>query len=226
MEPSIEPLRDTWSWHPDLSSWGISIPCDFKDWFAPEINAWCGTSLSKTLEVFSNLIRIRRTTIVPIYSSNTQPIEIEWHLGESYSNYVEVVLKAIQEYSAPIYRITADIDLFVYVRTELSVDKPIRVWVSLSHNELTIWAPDNGEAGLYLTIGYTLFGPGNKEYGPITGPYPEEEFEEPLDNNELQLLNQPLLEKALKRWEEYFGSITEVDGIPGIYKYGFLVEPY
>ncbi|WP_254010755.1 hypothetical protein [Limnofasciculus baicalensis] len=47
----------------------------------------------------------------------------------------------------------------------------------------------------------------------------------PLIDNELQLLNQPLLEKALKRWEEYFGSITEVDGIPGIYKYGFLVEP-
>jgi hypothetical protein len=152
---------------------------------------------------------------------------LEWIPEESYDQYVERILLNIRAFEEPIYELSIDIDLFVYVRTQESPKQPIQSWVRILHSEFSICARLNDkDAGLWFRICHTLFGPGNKEYGPITGPYPEEEFEEPLDNNELQLLNQPLLEKALKRWEEYFGSITEVDGIPGIYKYGFLVEPY
>ncbi len=44
------------------------------------------------------------------------------------------------------------------------------------------------------------------------------------DNTELFELNQPLLEKAFRSWEKKFDSEIEADGLPGVYKYGFLPE--
>ena len=45
-----------------------------------------------------------------------------------------------------------------------------------------------------------------------------------VDNTELFELNKPLLEKALRKWEQNIGIEIEPDpdGLPGIYKYGFL----
>jgi len=44
------------------------------------------------------------------------------------------------------------------------------------------------------------------------------------DNQALYLLNQPLLENALRRWEERVGPICDFSGLSGIYRYGFLPE--
>ncbi|MCP2728753.1 hypothetical protein [Limnofasciculus baicalensis] len=228
IELPIKPLYDTWTWNQDGGCWGITPSINLTSICTPEVNEWYATSLTKTLDAFDNLVRAWLVKISPGARDDVEVIHLEWQEKESYQLYLEKVLNTIRTYPAPVYELSIDVDLFVYVRTEEYPSKPIQSWVRLPHSELVIWGGQAHPADpfLYLEICHTLFGPGNKEYGPITGPYPEEEFEEPLDDNELQLLNQPLLEKALKRWEEYFGSITEVDGIPGIYKYGFLVEPY
>ncbi|HLP90554.1 MAG TPA: hypothetical protein VK184_18465, partial [Nostocaceae cyanobacterium] len=183
---------------------------------------------NKTLEVFSTLIRVWKVTIVPKSSSNVDSLITEWSGEYPYAQYINDVLKSIREFPATIYRVGADLDLFVYVHTQDSPKKPVKTWIRLPDNELEITAPIFDITGLLLTICYTIFGPANKDYSPLTGPYPEpeEDFEVVLDDNELQLLNQPLLEQALRKWEECFGTIDYVDGVPGIFQYGFLVEPY
>jgi len=45
-----------------------------------------------------------------------------------------------------------------------------------------------------------------------------------MHNNELYSLNQPLLEQALRNWEKSFDVEIEPEGLPGIYKYGFLAD--
>ena len=44
------------------------------------------------------------------------------------------------------------------------------------------------------------------------------------DNTELSNLNQPLLEEALRNWEQKFDAEIDPDGLNGIYKYGYLPE--
>jgi hypothetical protein len=35
-------------------------------------------------------------------------------------------------------------------------------------------------------------------------------------------VNQPRLEQALRAWDATCGPIVEVEGMPGVYRYGFL----
>lgn len=119
-------------------------------------------------------------------------------------------MQAVREYPVPLDTLNIEVDLFVYVRTQESPERPIRAWVRLPRNEFIILGgPENQQPYLRFETGYTLFRPLSKDYE---------------DNSELYSLNQPLLENALRRWEQRFGAICEVDGIPGIYEYGFKPE--
>ena len=44
------------------------------------------------------------------------------------------------------------------------------------------------------------------------------------NNTELFNLNRSLLKEALRSWEQKFDAEIEADGLPGIYKYGFLLD--
>ena len=65
-------------------------------------------------------------------------------------------------------------------------------------------------AGILFSMNHTLFYSFSYQGG--------------VDNTELFELNQPLLEKALRNWEQKFNSSIDVEGLPGIYKYGFLPD--
>ena len=63
---------------------------------------------------------------------------------------------------------------------------------------------------VYFDISHMLFYPDSWNYQE--------------DNTELANLNQPLLEEALRKWEKKFDAEIEADGLPGIYKYGYLPQ--
>ena len=69
---------------------------------------------------------------------------------------------------------------------------------------------EDEEAGILFCMNHTLFYPFS---------YPTGE-----DNKELFEINRPLLEEALKNWEQKFDAEIKAEGLPGIYQYGFL--PY
>ena len=141
----------------------------------------------------------------------------EWQQNEPYDNFIENVSKAIREYAADISAIFINVDLFVYVYTEESPNKPVRAWVrrfgssvEMGQFEICLDHSRNKEHYIYFDISHMLFYPDSWNYQE--------------DNTELASLNQPLLEEALKKWEQKFDAEIDPDGLNGIYKYGYLPE--
>ena len=54
---------------------------------------------------------------------------IEWDFKEPYEKYLERAFQAVKSYPVDIYILYIRVDLFVYVRTKESPDKPVRAWV-------------------------------------------------------------------------------------------------
>lgn len=208
--PPIEPLNDTWGGKKSAGSWSIDPPFDFTNLSIQLVNAWYIDSTIGTIDAFDELARVWKVAFGPSSESDIKGVVLEWQPGNSYEEYIEHVLKAIREYPAAIEELVMRVDLLVFVRTEESPHQPIPAWVRYLGEFVIRGGPEYGEPYLYFSVHHTLF-------------YP---FSYPLgaNNSELYSLNQPLLENALRRWEERFGSISEVEGLKGIYEYGFLPE--
>ncbi|MEH2243025.1 hypothetical protein [Nostoc sp.] len=208
--PPIEPLNDTWGGKKDAGSWGVTPSFDFTNLSIQSVNTWYVNSLMETLNAFSDLARVWSVFFYPSPESEIKRVVLEWKPGDSYEKYLKKVLEAIGEYSAAIEGLEMEVDLLVFVRTQESPNQPVRAWVRNLGN-LVIWGGlEYGRPYLFFSINHTLF---------YSFSYPLGE-----DNSELYSLNQPLLENALRRWEERFGPISEVEGLKGIYEYGFLPE--
>ena len=206
----IAPLNDTWAGKKSAGSWCIVLPFDFTSLSIPEVNAWYINSTMETLDAFFELARVWEVSFGPSNESNIKGVVLEWQPGNSYEEYIERVLKAIREYPAAIEELAMQVDLLVFVRTEESPKEPIRAWVRNLGELLIRGGPEYGEPDLSFFVHHTLFYPFS--------------YHNSADNSELYSLNQPLLENALRRWEERFGSISEVEGLKGIYEYGFKPE--
>lgn len=208
--PPIEPLNDTWGGKKSAGKWFIVPPFDFTNLSIQLVNAWYIDSTIGTINAFDELARVAEVFFSPSSESDIKGVVLEWQPGNSYEEYIEHVLKAIGEYPAAIEELVMQVDLLVFVRTEESPHQPIRAWVRYLGELLIRGGPEYGEPYICFSVHHTLF-------------YP---FSYPLgaNNSELYSLNQPLLENALRRWEERFGSISEVEGLQGIYEYGFKPE--
>lgn len=209
--PVIEPLYDTWGNKKSAGYWGLDGELEWRDFSSQEINAWFAESLVKTLDAFSSFARISH--ILWRNGENNRG-NIGFRLGlesySSYDEYLEKVFQCLKNYPILIEEIEIQIDIFVYVRTNTSPDNPIRAWVgNLGEISINVDQEDEG-AYLWLSVEHTLFYPFS--------------YQNNEDNSELFKLNQPLLEEALQNWEQKFNSRIEVEGLPGIYKYGFLPE--
>jgi hypothetical protein len=205
--PPIKPLCDTWNSLGDVADWLIELDVNFNSYTEQEINSWYIDSLVKILDSFSELIRICKVVFSPSSESKIKGVIIEWQQDTSYEDYIENIFTAIKEYPTSIEELEIKVDLFVFVRTEQTRDKPIRVWIRQCDEFLIRGGHEFGSPYICFSLTHTVFAPFSLE------------LEE--DNKELHLLNQPFLEKSLKSWEKNFGSISEYDGSPKVYKYGF-----
>jgi hypothetical protein len=76
--------------------------------------------------------------------------------------------------------------------------------------DLAFWGgPENPQPYFCLEVDHTLFHPG---------------VDEGDGNTQLHTLNQPLLEQTLRSWEERLGTIRDVEGLTGIFRYGYVRE--
>lgn len=205
----VEPLFDTWGEKKSAGYWGIDGNIEWRDFSIQEINAWFAESLTKTLDAFSSLARVYKLVLLEEaeLGANIGGV-FEFKSNIPYEKYIQNVLNKIKKYPAPIYEIQIRLDMFVYARTNTSSNKPTRFWVrEIGDISINIDREDEC-AGLWLNIENTLFYPFS--------------YQNSEDNTELFDLNQPLLEKALRNWEQKFNSSIDVEGLPGIYKYGYL----
>lgn len=206
----IEPIYDTWNSKGDVAEWTIEPKINFNSYSDQEINTWYINTLVDILDSFSNLIRIWKVVFSPSSDSAINAISIEWELTSSYDSYLKKVFESIKDYPTAVEELEIKVDLFVFVHTLESQDKTVRGWIRQYDEFLIRGGHEFGSPYICFSLTHTLFAPFTLE------------LEE--DNKKLHLLNQPLLEKALKSWENKFGSIREYDGSPKVYKYGFLPE--
>lgn len=215
----VEPLCDTWGAKKSAGSWDLILEFDYNNKSVQEHNNWYAETLKKTLEAFSFLAKAYAISFgVSIYNSQNkhEVISLIRQENQSYNNYIKTACEAIKQYSTDIDSISIGFDFFVYVRTEKSFSKPVRTWIrefgksnDLGSMTMNLSVEDE-EAGILFSMNHTLFYPFSYQTGE--------------DNSELFELNQPLLEEALRNWEQELEGEIEVDGLPGIYKYGFLPE--
>lgn len=204
---TVTPLLDTWRVQKYAGAWCITLSGTGS---ASEGNAWYATTMRKTLEAFAHLARPRQVRFGTIVVEGVDKVTLPWKGDITLDTYIQNTMDAIQQYPAPIYSLEIQLDLFVYVRTSISPDKLVRVWIS-PPSEFVFWGTSE-TSGPYLCfeVAHTLFCPRSPDGD---------------DNSELYALNQPLLEQALRSWEAQFGAISDVEGLPGIYEYGFSPSP-
>ncbi|SNT19687.1 hypothetical protein SAMN06265795_116121 [Noviherbaspirillum humi] len=207
--PPVEPVYDTWGGKTDAGSWCIAPNFVFKSLSVQEVNDWFAITLEGTLDAFSHVARACNIYFTSIYRDDIKGMKFDWQTGNSYELYLKNVLIATRTYPAPIHMMEIEVDLFAFFRTKDFPKTPVKAWARLP-TQFIIWGgPEKRKPYLCLEMDHTLFRPYSRDGE---------------ENKELYFLNQPLLEQALRRWEERFGSISDVDGLIGVYQYGFLAE--
>ncbi|MEM7590154.1 MAG: hypothetical protein AAF383_01290 [Cyanobacteria bacterium P01_A01_bin.83] len=220
--PCVEPLLDTWAVTKQGGEWDISPSVDLSNTSARERNTWCAEAMMSTIEAFSCLTRVFRISFGPIPTldkkTKVKGKSFSWDFNEPYHNFLETAYQSLKDYPVDIYILYIGVDLFVYVRTKESPNKPVRAWIrecgdysyEMADLQISLEHMMNNEPFLYFGMHHTLF-------------YPDS-WKGHDDNTELFELNRPFLEEALKNWEQKFNASIEIEGLPQIYKYGFL--PY
>lgn len=173
-----------------------------------------------TIESFSSLTRVHKIYFgsIPKFRKEIKGINRERQSDESYVEYLESVFQAIEKYPVDIEYINIKLDFFIYVRTEESFPEVTRAWIrdfgqSINLGDITIYLNlEDQDPYASICMEHTLFYPFS---------YNADDND---DNTELFNLNRPLLEEALRNWENKFDVEIEADGLPGIYKYGYLPE--
>ena len=218
--PCAIPLCDTWDYKDNAGYWDLELKFDYSKKSVLEHNHWYASTLKDTIESLSSLTRAYEIYFNPITSAKDQyeGVALRWQQNQSYEEYLENIFGAIRKYPADVNSVNVCFDFFVYVRTEKSFPKPVRAWIrefreSIELNRMMIdLSLEDREPGILFTMDHTLFYPFS--YNADNND----------DNTELFKLNRPLLEEALKNWEQKFNTEIEANGLPGVYKYGYLPQ--
>ena len=186
-------LYDTWEIEDGLATWYIVLSLDFTDFSAQEINAWYRKTLIETINSFPNFTGVSKVYFRASPNESDESIEIEWQSGTSYQKYYESVLNAIEDFPFTISLLEISADFYIFTRTTESPLQPVRGWVRYLGRFSFCGAKFHSNPFIYLNMNNTLFCPSDIYGG---------------DNTELYSLNQPLLENALRNWEQKIGKIN------------------
>lgn len=198
-------IYDTWDIRDDVAIWYISSPANLKQMSNEEINNWYVDTTKKILNSSSNFARAWKFYFRADPEQSDVSIEIEWESETLYEQYCNKVINLVENFPYAISRLLIEVDLCVFVKTSDS-SEIVKGWIrnlgkfEISQTQLS------SEPYVYLDIRATLF----------CCMY---------DNHKkLYLLNKPLLENTLHNLEQAIGKIDEVEGIEGIYEYGFFTK--
>ena len=210
----VKPIRDTWGkisrYH---AFWSMFPNINVSSFSVQENNEWFATIIEQILEIWDNFGRI--WNIYFNFMSDPNDYEsiknefFKWEIDTPYNNYVDKVLKTIRSCSLPIYDVSLEFDLLVYVSTQESPKHLIRCWVrDLGDVNIMGGILNDPEPYVTFSLDTSLFCKQHFLYE---------------NNQELYTLNHPLLENFLRTAEKKIGEIKDIQG-PDVFKYGFLSE--
>lgn len=186
-----------------VGSWGFNSNLDFTKMSHEENNVWFFEQAFNFLRAFFGIVVPDSVEIIT-YNA-TKQVNRD-HLDQmTFLDELMLIMKNLKE---PIWVIKLQLSIVGFLRTDWDPDNPIRIRIQEPASFITWGGPD--ESGFQtFSISYSLFSSQKIE----------------VENVELWSMNQPLLEKALRKWESQSGHRIEV--VKGnsdelnLYQYGF-----
>lgn len=186
-----------------VGSWGFNAGIDFTRMNAEETNVWFFEQVFNFLRSFFGVV-VPDSMEVTTYNAARQITKDRLN-QMTFLDELMLVMKGLTD---PIWCIRLNLNIVGFLRTDWDPDKPIRLQIQ-EPASLIVWGgPDESGFQIY-SIGYRLFS--------------EQRIEG--EHSLLWSVNQPLLEKALKKWERQSRHPIEVvqsnsDDLP-LYRHGF-----
>jgi hypothetical protein len=186
-----------------VGSWGFDPRVDFTSMNSEQVNVWFFEQVFNFLRTFFGLV-VPDSMEITTYNA-TQQITRENLNQMTFLDEFMLILKGLTE---SIWCVRLNLNIVGFLRTDWDPDKPIRLQIQEPATFIVWGGPD--ETGFQtFSIGYRLFS------------------EQKLEGEHALLwsMNQPLLEKALRKWEQQTRHQIEVvtsnsDDLP-LYRHGF-----
>lgn len=186
-----------------VGSWGFNSGIDFTRMNAEESNVWFFEQVFNFLRAFFGIV-VPDNMEITSYNAKGQ-ITKENLNQMTFLDELMLIMKGLAD---PMWCLRLNLNIVGFLRTEWDPDKPVRLQIQEPANFIVWGGPD--ESGFQtFSIGYRLF-----SEQKIKG-----------EHALLWSMNQPLLEKALRKWERQSKHRIEVvqansDDLP-LYRHGF-----
>jgi len=185
-----------------VGSWGFHSDMDFTSMSSEETNVWFFEQVFYFLRAFFGLVM--PDTIELITYNATQHLERK---GMDQQTFLDELMLMMKQLKAPLWTMRINLSILGFLRTAHDPDNPVRLKIQEPTSFIVWGGPD--ESGFQtFSIGYNLFASTELEG----------------EDEQLWSMNQELLEKALRRWEEQTGHIIDVvdsNGNLSMSKHGF-----
>jgi hypothetical protein len=186
-----------------VGSWGFNSNLNFSKMKPEENNIWFFEQVFNFLRSFFGLVTPDNMELVT-YNA-TQKITKKDLDQQTFLDELMLVLKKLKE---PLWTLRLNLTILGFLRKGWDPSNPIRVHIQ-EPTSLIIWGGPDETGFQTFSIGYTLF---------------SSTVLDEKEGTELWSMNQPLLEKSLKKWEKQTGRMIEVvdstGGMP-VNQYGF-----
>lgn len=162
-----------------VGSWGFNAKLDFTKMSAEETNVWFFEQVFNFLRSFFGLL-VPDNLEINLYNAKKQIIK-EKLSQMTFLDELMLIMKGLTE---PIWVLRLNMNIVGFLRTEWDPDKPIRIQIQ-EPAAFMVWGGPDEQGVQSFSISYRLFS--------------EQKFEG--EDTLIWSMNQPLLEKALKKWE-------------------------
>lgn len=171
-----------------VGTWGFHSHKDFSKSKPEECNVWFFEQVFNFLRSFYGLVMPDNMEIIT-YNA-TQHIKKDKLTQQTFLDEFMLILKGLKE---PIWTFRLNLGLVGFIRTHHDPDKTVRVQIQEPSSFIVWGGPD--ETGFQtFSISYHLFNAGSLQGS----------------DEMLWSVNQPFLEKSLKKWEKQTGKALEV----------------
>ena len=185
-----------------LGTWGFHSNMNFTKMRPEETNVWFFEQVFNFLRAFFGLVLPDSIEIIT-YNA-TQRIEKKNLDQMTFLDELMLIMKKLKEH---MWTLRLNLNVIGLLRTAFDPDNPVRLQIQ-EPTSLIIWGGPDETGFQNFSISYTLF-------STLT-------LKE--DHMNLWSMNQPLLEKSLRKWEEQTGHLIEVMDSTGgapVSQYGF-----
>lgn len=190
-----------------VGTWGFNSNLDFSEMSLEETNVWFFEQVFYFLRSFFGLVM--PDSLEVITHNATQHIEKKGMDQQTFLDELMLVMKKIKQ---PLWTLRVNLSIVGFLRTSHDPDNPVRLKIQEPSSFIVWGGPD--ETGFQsFSIAYSLLSAQMLEG----------------EHSQFWSMNQPLLEKALRRWEEQSGHIIDVvdsNGNIPISQYGFKEPSY